>query len=212
MFAQAALIVLGLIVFNNYRSGQLGAWLKAKFFNAGDPIPDTPGGRGRSGLRGGESGGGGGGGGGASWASIGSGRAPAGAGDGPLAMPVTGTLTGRFGDPRPGRRHAGVDWSAPTGTPVRAARAGRVTWAGSSSGYGLRVDVDHGGGLVTRYAHLSRIAVRIGQEVAGGATIGQVGNTGTSTGPHLHFEVRRGGVAVDPLPLVAAGLPGGAVA
>lgn len=207
MFAQAALIVLGLIVFNNYRSGQLPTWLRAKFFN------DTPATR-RSTLS--EVGGG-------DWPKgrnvslVGTGALPdrrdgLGGADGNLVMPVSGTLTGRFGDPRSGHRHAGVDWAAPTGTPVRAARAGRVSYAGTKGTYGSTIDIDHGGGLVTRYAHLSRIGVRLGQQVRGGDVIGAVGNSGRSTGPHLHFEVRRQGVAVDPLPLVTAGMPGGAVA
>lgn len=97
------------------------------------------------------------------------------------------------------RTHAGVDLSAPTGSPVAAAYDGRVlsaTWAGS---YGLLVILDHGDRLQTRYAHLSRLMVVSGQQVRQGDLIGLVGSTGRSTGPHLHYEVRRNGVAVNPL-------------
>ncbi|MCB9672275.1 MAG: M23 family metallopeptidase [Alphaproteobacteria bacterium] len=96
------------------------------------------------------------------------------------------------------RAHKGVDLAAPRGTSVRSARAGVVTFAGSSGGYGNLVVVDHGGGLETRYAHLQRIDVEAGAAVTAGAAVGTVGSTGRSTGPHLHFEARRGGEAVDP--------------
>jgi murein DD-endopeptidase MepM/ murein hydrolase activator NlpD len=80
---------------------------------------------------------------------------------------------------------------------VRAAAAGRVIWAGPAGGYGLLVKIDHGGGMETRYAHLSRNVVGVGQHVAAGDVVGYVGTTGVATGPHLHFEVRQWGVPVD---------------
>lgn len=114
-----------------------------------------------------------------------------------FSWPLSGTLTSGFGQ-RGGRMHAGVDIACAIGTPVRCAKAGVVTFAGSASGYGLAVYVDHGG-EVTRYAHLSKVEVRRGQQVDGGERIALSGNTGNSTGPHLHLEVRVGGRAVDPL-------------
>ena len=98
-----------------------------------------------------------------------------------------------------GRRlHAGMDFAAPTGTPVRAADSGTVTFAGTRGGYGLLVIVDHGGGRETYYAHLSRISVQVGSAVDHRQQLGLVGMTGTATGPHLHFEVRDGGTPVEP--------------
>ncbi|UZX15145.1 peptidoglycan DD-metalloendopeptidase family protein [Thermus sp. PS18] len=98
------------------------------------------------------------------------------------------------------RFHTGIDLAAPYGTPIVAAKAGQVEVAGwSSVGYGFHVVLDHGGGVETLYAHMSRIAVRAGQWVEAGQVIGYVGSTGWSTGPHLHFEVRVGGVARNPL-------------
>ncbi|GEM82523.1 peptidase M23 [Meiothermus hypogaeus NBRC 106114] len=98
------------------------------------------------------------------------------------------------------RFHTGIDLAAPTGTPIYAARAGQVDTAGwSRFGYGLHVILDHGGAQETLYGHMSRIAVRPGQWVARGDLIGYVGSTGWSTGPHLHFEVRVGGAARNPL-------------
>jgi murein DD-endopeptidase MepM/ murein hydrolase activator NlpD len=100
-----------------------------------------------------------------------------------------------FGDRR---LHAGIDLGAPIGTPVRAAEAGIVLIAGPASGYGTLVVVGHGGGLSTAYAHMSTISVMAGQSVSRGEQVGEVGNEGNSTGPHLHFEVRRDGEPVDP--------------
>lgn len=98
------------------------------------------------------------------------------------------------------RAHAGVDLAARIGTAILASSAGRVRHAGWRGGYGLLVEVEHAGGLTTRYAHLSRIAVVPGQAIAKGTLIGLVGSTGQSTGPHLHYEVRLRGEAVNPLP------------
>jgi murein DD-endopeptidase MepM/ murein hydrolase activator NlpD len=120
----------------------------------------------------------------------------------PLTMlrPVTAILGDRFG-PRGNWFHPGLDFKAPAGTPVHAARSGRVAFAGwDAGGYGLLVVLDHGGGVTTRYAHLSALAVASGAQVAVGATVGQVGATGRATGPHLHFEVRVRDAAADPLP------------
>lgn len=100
-----------------------------------------------------------------------------------------------FGTPD---HHEGVDYAAPTGTPIRAVAAGTVKIAEERPGYGLLVVVDHGGGLETRYAHCDRFDVREGDPVQAGEVIAEVGSTGNSTGPHLHFEVRKRGVAVDP--------------
>lgn len=97
------------------------------------------------------------------------------------------------------RSHAGVDLAAAYGSPVIASGNGRVSAARWQGGYGLLVALDHGAGLETRYGHLSQLSVQEGQEVKKGDVIGYVGSTGRSTGPHLHYEVREGGRAVDPL-------------
>jgi murein DD-endopeptidase MepM/ murein hydrolase activator NlpD len=118
----------------------------------------------------------------------------------PLAEPVDGTVGDPFG-PRGTRFHAGIDLIAPYGAPVSAAAAGTVIWAGYlAGGWGKLVIVAHGHGLHTLYAHLSRIDVHAGEIVATGTQLGLVGATGDATGPHLHFEVRVRGAAVDPLP------------
>lgn len=111
--------------------------------------------------------------------------------------------------------HSGVDFTLPSGSPVRASAGGKVRAAGRWGGYGKRVEIDHGNGLVTRYAHLSSIQVRVGQVVTPGQQIGKVGSTGRSTGPHLHFEVMKNGRFVDPqrfLALDSLENHGGAVA
>jgi murein DD-endopeptidase MepM/ murein hydrolase activator NlpD len=112
--------------------------------------------------------------------------------------PVNAAITSPFGW-RWGRMHEGVDLGAAYGTPIAAAAAGVVIYAGWEGGYGNLTVIDHGGGLATAYGHQSRIAVSVGQSVSQGETIGFVGSTGHSTGPHLHFEVRVNGEAVDPL-------------
>jgi murein DD-endopeptidase MepM/ murein hydrolase activator NlpD len=94
--------------------------------------------------------------------------------------------------------HSGQDIAAPRGTPVLAAADGVVTQAGTQNGYGQIVVIDHGNGMTTRYGHLSKIEATLGQEIKRGELLGQVGSTGRSTGPHLHYEVRIGDVAVSP--------------
>lgn len=117
-----------------------------------------------------------------------------------LVSPVVGPHSDVFG-PRGNRFHTGVDYPAPAGVSVVAAASGRVTFAGSSTGgWGNLVVIAHEKGATTLYAHLSRVGVRVGQYVVVGRRIGRVGSSGKSTGPHLHFEVRVRGAAVDPLP------------
>lgn len=111
--------------------------------------------------------------------------------------PVNGVLTSGFGL-RWGRMHEGIDISAPAGTPIHAAAAGTIIFAGWMGGYGNMVIIDHGGGLATAYAHMS-VIWQSGGSVGQGAAIGGVGTTGSSTGNHLHFEVRVNGAAVDPM-------------
>ncbi len=100
-----------------------------------------------------------------------------------------------------GRRmmHNGIDMAAPIGTPVVAAKEGRVIFAGWSGGYGLHVVIRHNNGFTTSYSHLSKSFVKVGDWVKAGQRIANVGNTGRSTGPHLHFEIRKYGQALDPL-------------
>jgi peptidoglycan hydrolase-like protein with peptidoglycan-binding domain len=117
-----------------------------------------------------------------------------------LSRPVGGGIGDRFG-PRGNRFHTGLDFSAWYGARVRAARSGRVAYAGwDSGGYGYLVIVRHGRGIRTWYAHLSRISVGFGQRVGRGSRVGAVGASGRATGPHLHFELRVRGAAVNPLP------------
>lgn len=125
----------------------------------------------------------------------------------PNGMPVQGRRSSSFGmrmHPvhKEWRPHKGEDIVASAGTPVRATADGRVTQAWRAGSFGNLVEIDHGGGYVTRYAHLSSIAVRFRQEVARGDTIGAVGMTGTATGPHLHYEVLVRGKQVDPDPFL----------
>lgn len=115
-----------------------------------------------------------------------------------LIWPVVGEVTSFFGM-RSGRPHEGLDIAANVGTPIRAARSGKVVSVGYMGTYGLTVIIDHGQGLSTLYAHCSRVLVRTGQKVKSGQEIARVGNTGRSTGPHLHLEVRQNDVPYDPL-------------
>lgn len=117
-------------------------------------------------------------------------------------------ITGGFNESRPGHRHAGVDMAVPMGTAVLAAAPGKVLQVntdGQGGGYGNFVLIDHGGGLVTRYAHLSSSSMTPGATVGGGQVIGISGSTGHSTGPHLHFETIQDGTPVDPTPYLAGG-------
>ena len=118
---------------------------------------------------------------------------------GGMIWPVRGRVTSGFGA-RWGRQHAGLDIAAPTGTPIKAAKAGRVISAGWRGGYGLAVVIDHGAGLSTLYAHQSRLGSSGGQVVGQGDIIGFVGSTGRSTGPHTHFETRVNGAPRNPRP------------
>jgi murein DD-endopeptidase MepM/ murein hydrolase activator NlpD len=131
----------------------------------------------------------------------------------PYRKPVVGEVefTSGFGvrsDPFLGRAamHTGLDFRAATGDPVRATANGKVVSAGWSGGYGRMIEIDHGNGLATRYGHLSEIGVKIGDTVKIGQVIGEVGSTGRSTGPHLHYETRIDGEAVDPQKFLRAGV------
>ena len=127
-------------------------------------------------------------------------RAPlAGVADGPVSSafgmrvhPISGELA----------HHDGIDIAAPAGSPIRAARAGVVVETRQDDGYGNLVVVDHGNGLQTRYAHCDTVSVQVGQAVQAGDTLATVGATGRTTGPHLHFEVRASGRALDPGPWI----------
>ncbi|MDX8529454.1 M23 family metallopeptidase [Mesorhizobium sp. VK25A] len=129
----------------------------------------------------------------------------------PLANPAPGhTVTSPFGvrtDPILGSAalHTGMDFRAPIGMPAKVTAAGTVTRAGWAGGYGRMVEVDHGNGFATRYGHLSEIDVAVGQKLAVGDVIGKTGSSGRSTGPHLHYEVRHDGEAVDPLRFLTVG-------
>lgn len=114
-----------------------------------------------------------------------------------MQWPVRGRVTSEFG-PRWGRLHAGIDIAAPNGTPVRAAKSGTVIFSGVQGGYGNAVIIEHGGGLTTLYAHMSRLSVSAGAEVSTGDLVGAVGSTGQSTGNHLHFETRVNGSPQNP--------------
>jgi murein DD-endopeptidase MepM/ murein hydrolase activator NlpD len=101
--------------------------------------------------------------------------------------------------------HAGVDLVAPAGAAIFATGAGRVLRSGIAGGYGNMVEIQHADGLVTRYAHMQSVAVGVGDPVTAGTVVGTLGSTGESTGPHLHYEIRRGDVAVDPMPFLETG-------
>jgi murein DD-endopeptidase MepM/ murein hydrolase activator NlpD len=131
----------------------------------------------------------------------------------PVRKPIIGEvdMSSPFGmrmDPFNGRPavHTGIDLRGDTGEPVRATATGRVTIAGREGGYGNMVEINHGNGLASRYGHLSQIGVKVGQFVRIGETIGRIGSTGRSTGPHLHYETRINGEAVDPQKFLRAGL------
>ena len=123
----------------------------------------------------------------------------------PFATPLKDAFrfTSGFGR-RWGRMHAGTDFAAPTGTPIYATADGVVTFAGWQSGYGRLVKIQHEFGIETRYAHMSKIRVKVGDRVSRGQRIGDMGNTGRSTGTHLHYEVRVGGKPVNPMIYIKA--------
>ncbi|GLQ09666.1 membrane protein [Devosia yakushimensis] len=130
----------------------------------------------------------------------------------PVHMPISGSFrqSSGFGnrtDPFTGRRafHSGLDFAATSGTIVLSAGAGVVSFVGQQSGYGNVVEVTHANGLITRYAHLSGFLSEVGQRVNTGSPIAKVGSTGRSTGPHLHFEVRRDDMAINPKTFIEAG-------
>lgn len=123
----------------------------------------------------------------------------------PFALPLKDSFrfTSGFGN-RWGRLHAGTDFAAPHGTPIYATADGVVTHSGWASGYGQLVKIQHQFGLETRYAHMSKLRVKVGQRVSRGDRIGDMGNTGRSTGTHLHYEVRVGGKPVNPMIYIKA--------
>ena len=136
----------------------------------------------------------------------------------PVRKPVIGDvdMSSPFGmrmDPFLGRPavHTGIDLRGEIGEPVRATATGRVSIAGREGGYGNMVEINHGNGLATRYGHLSQIDVKVGQTVRIGEVIGRIGSTGRSTGPHLHYETRVNGEAIDPQKFLRAGLRLGSI-
>ncbi|WP_240616875.1 M23 family metallopeptidase [Sphingorhabdus sp. YGSMI21] len=121
----------------------------------------------------------------------------------------TGMISSSYGYRRDpftggGAMHSGIDFKGPRGLPILAAAGGKVTHAGWKSGYGKTVEITHGNGLMTRYAHLSKIGVTAGQKIEQGIQLGAMGSTGRSTGTHLHFEVRLNGRAINPRPFLEA--------
>jgi murein DD-endopeptidase MepM/ murein hydrolase activator NlpD len=130
----------------------------------------------------------------------------------PFGNPAPGRyVTSRFGnriDPFLGRLalHAGIDFQADTGDPVKATGAGKVIAAGPAAGYGNMVEIDHGQGITTRYGHMSRILVAVGDTIKAGDAVGLAGATGRATGPHVHYEVRRDGNPIDPIHFLNAGM------
>ena len=125
----------------------------------------------------------------------------------PVANGYIGSGFGPRSDPFTGKRefHTGLDIDAPRGSPVRAVADGVVTWNSTRRGYGKVVEIDHGNGYMTRYAHNSKVLVKVGQRVHAGQVIAKVGSTGRSTGPHCHFEVWLHGHVVNPLAYVKRG-------
>ena len=127
----------------------------------------------------------------------------------PVGAPVGGIVSSSFGtrhDPFYNKMdfHAGVDIAAPAGSEIKAALAGKVTFSGTAVGYGNMVEIDHGIGMVTRYAHNASNLVTAGEQIKAGQVIAVVGRTGRATGTHLHFEVRQRGKPVDPAPFIGA--------
>ena len=127
----------------------------------------------------------------------------------PPSLPAPGMVSSSFGvraDPFDGQRkfHRGVDIAAAAGTPIHAVAPGRVVFSGVAPGYGNLIEVDHGGGWITRYGHNSKNLVSVGDRVDAGRQIGLVGRTGRATGAHVHFEARHEGRAVDPKMFLAA--------
>ena len=126
----------------------------------------------------------------------------------PSILPTAGWLSSQFTRSRfhpilhENRPHEGIDVTAPTGTPIVAPAAGKVVRAGMEGGFGLVVEIDHGNGIRTKFAHCSRVAVRVGQQVTRNQLIAAVGSTGLSTAPHLHYEIHVNGKPVDPLTYV----------
>lgn len=125
-------------------------------------------------------------------------------GSGKYIWPVSGDITSYFGNRmhpilKKPKYHSGIDIAAVTGTPIAASDYGVVIFSGRNGGYGLMITLDHGAGISTVYAHCSSLLVKNGETVSKGQTIAKVGSTGLSTGPHLHFEVRKDGVPVNPL-------------
>ena len=123
-----------------------------------------------------------------------------------LAWPIAGRVTSPFAS-RGRLGHEGIDIDGVMGQEVAAAAAGRILWTGTRRGYGKMVVIDHGGGLTTCYAHVSRVLVKTDDRVEGGAVIAEVGRSGNARGAHLHFEVRHEGRPVDPLPLLGGEAP-----
>lgn len=123
----------------------------------------------------------------------------------PFSFPVRGSYrsTSGFG-PRWGRMHEGHDWAGSTGTPIHATADGVVVHVGRQGGYGNLIKIRHDFGFETRYAHLSRFRVKVGERVSRGQRIGDMGNTGRSTGTHLHYEIRIGGAAINPMKYIKA--------
>ena len=118
-----------------------------------------------------------------------------------FVKPTSGTITSRYGsnDSVRDHTHSGLDVAAPTGTPIKAAAGGTVTYSGNAGdGYGYYVVISHGNGVQTVYAHCSKLLVKKGQKVSAGELIAKVGSTGNSTGPHLHLEIRKNGVTLNP--------------
>ena len=126
----------------------------------------------------------------------------------PTLWPIRGRVSSEFGwrrNPMGGTGsefHTGIDIAAPTGTAIRATGGGTVTFSGWKQGYGLTIIINHGSGLTTLYAHNSINMVNVGQRVARGDIIARVGTTGRTTGPHVHYEVRRNNTAINPRPFM----------